>query len=310
MKKKTISGIVIVLFAVVIFAAFTLLFSTPQANASPPDTPPGKEKGEKVTICHIPPGNPRQAKTMEIPRAAVPAHLAHGDTYGRCFVHLETYHTQAKIEDFQVDEDGNVVTIVTEEKVIFPQTGVEVNRENKWVELDRSSQKNILLWQLKNGRRSLKYELLDRNGELINTGEIELLPLGQEAALALTGQSFITYDESLQGKSFLRKIDALTGTPEWFREFEHPVFVHTNPKFNRILVKREKNVKTILDLETGQTLAEQIIDVDRFRWAEGTPFLVGFRRKPRAVIILDENINESTAKSLFNDTQFLSKLIE
>lgn len=38
----------------------------------------------KVTICHIPPGKPEQARTRSVSQAAVPAHLAHGDTLGAC----------------------------------------------------------------------------------------------------------------------------------------------------------------------------------------------------------------------------------
>ncbi len=46
----------------------------------------GGEDGEneKVTICHIPPGNPENAHTIEISESAVPAHLAHGDILGEC----------------------------------------------------------------------------------------------------------------------------------------------------------------------------------------------------------------------------------
>ena len=40
--------------------------------------------GERVTICHIPPGNPAKPKTLSVGAAAVPAHLAHGDTLGQC----------------------------------------------------------------------------------------------------------------------------------------------------------------------------------------------------------------------------------
>ena len=44
---------------------------------------PGGE--EKVTICHIPPGNPENAHTITVGIAAVPAHLAlHGDSIGEC----------------------------------------------------------------------------------------------------------------------------------------------------------------------------------------------------------------------------------
>ena len=38
----------------------------------------------KVKICHIPPGNYGARHTLEIPAAAVPAHLAHGDYLGVC----------------------------------------------------------------------------------------------------------------------------------------------------------------------------------------------------------------------------------
>jgi len=39
---------------------------------------------DKVTICHIPPGNSSKPKTLRVAAAAVPAHLAHGDTLGAC----------------------------------------------------------------------------------------------------------------------------------------------------------------------------------------------------------------------------------
>ena len=38
----------------------------------------------KVTLCHIPPGNPDNAHTITVGASAVPAHLAHGDTLGEC----------------------------------------------------------------------------------------------------------------------------------------------------------------------------------------------------------------------------------
>ncbi|HEX2568997.1 MAG TPA: hypothetical protein VH877_05505 [Polyangia bacterium] len=38
----------------------------------------------KVTICHIPPGNPANAHTITVGAPAVKAHLAHGDTIGPC----------------------------------------------------------------------------------------------------------------------------------------------------------------------------------------------------------------------------------
>ena len=44
----------------------------------------GDGSEEKVTICHIPPGNPDNAHTITISRSALDAHLAHGDTIGEC----------------------------------------------------------------------------------------------------------------------------------------------------------------------------------------------------------------------------------
>jgi hypothetical protein len=42
------------------------------------------QAGEKVTICHIPPGNPDNAHTISVGAPALDAHLAHGDTEGEC----------------------------------------------------------------------------------------------------------------------------------------------------------------------------------------------------------------------------------
>lgn len=38
----------------------------------------------KVTVCHIPPGNPANAHTIVVGVPAVKAHLKHGDTLGAC----------------------------------------------------------------------------------------------------------------------------------------------------------------------------------------------------------------------------------
>ena len=38
----------------------------------------------KVDVCHIPPGNPANAHTINVSENAVKAHLAHGDTLGAC----------------------------------------------------------------------------------------------------------------------------------------------------------------------------------------------------------------------------------
>jgi hypothetical protein len=54
-------------------------------DALPDDDDGGVEPPSgKVTICHIPPGNPSNAKTLTIGGSAWPAHEAHGDSMGAC----------------------------------------------------------------------------------------------------------------------------------------------------------------------------------------------------------------------------------
>lgn len=43
-----------------------------------------EEQGAKATICHRPPGNPGNQKTLSVGGSAVPAHLGHGDAIGEC----------------------------------------------------------------------------------------------------------------------------------------------------------------------------------------------------------------------------------
>ena len=43
-----------------------------------------KNKHNKTTICHIPPGNPGNAHTISVSSRAVAAHLSHGDHLGLC----------------------------------------------------------------------------------------------------------------------------------------------------------------------------------------------------------------------------------
>ena len=42
-------------------------------------------KNHKVDICHIPPGNPENAHTINVSKIAAQVHvLLHGDSYGSC----------------------------------------------------------------------------------------------------------------------------------------------------------------------------------------------------------------------------------
>jgi hypothetical protein len=51
---------------------------------------------DKVTICHQPPGNSGERKTMTVPKSALQAHLDHGDKLGEC----------SKDEEEKKDEKG------------------------------------------------------------------------------------------------------------------------------------------------------------------------------------------------------------
>ncbi len=59
----------------VVLAIMFVVLVTSVSSAAPP---------AKVTICHVPPGNPANAHTITIAESAVPAHLAHGDYLGAC----------------------------------------------------------------------------------------------------------------------------------------------------------------------------------------------------------------------------------
>ena len=43
-----------------------------------------ESKNKKITICHVPPGNPSNVQTITISKKALKAHLAHGDFFGNC----------------------------------------------------------------------------------------------------------------------------------------------------------------------------------------------------------------------------------
>lgn len=59
----------------------TLVAATGLAGAALAD---GGSGGDRMTICHVPPGNPSQAQTKEIPRSAWDGHRGHGDHEGAC----------------------------------------------------------------------------------------------------------------------------------------------------------------------------------------------------------------------------------
>jgi hypothetical protein len=65
-----------------------LVISLAYVGSTPTDPNPAVagngSGGKKVTICHVPPGNPANAHTLSVSINAVDAHLAHGDLLGEC----------------------------------------------------------------------------------------------------------------------------------------------------------------------------------------------------------------------------------
>lgn len=55
-----------------------------RAPANPSRAGTVVQKGGLIEVCHRPPGNPNNRRTITIDPAALPAHLAHGDTLGPC----------------------------------------------------------------------------------------------------------------------------------------------------------------------------------------------------------------------------------
>ena len=51
-----------------------------------------KQSESKVTLCHVPSGNPGNAHTLSVGASAVKAHLGHGDKLGECIKEKEKEH--------------------------------------------------------------------------------------------------------------------------------------------------------------------------------------------------------------------------
>ncbi|HXV78108.1 MAG TPA: DUF4215 domain-containing protein [Candidatus Polarisedimenticolaceae bacterium] len=60
-------------------------------------------RGARVTVCHRPPGDAANARTIVVGQAAVPAHLAHGDFLGAC----PQGCGNGIVEDSEACDDGN-----------------------------------------------------------------------------------------------------------------------------------------------------------------------------------------------------------
>jgi hypothetical protein len=84
-SKRNVSS-----FLVTVAIVLLLVFSGPSsakstaASVYPSGRSFGYGNGDKVAVCHIPPGNTGNPQTIWVSESAVPAHLAHSDTLGSC----------------------------------------------------------------------------------------------------------------------------------------------------------------------------------------------------------------------------------
>jgi len=58
------------------------------------------DEHDKVKVCHVPPGEPENAHTIEISESALPSHLDHGDSLGAC-----------PDDDSEEEEPANIIII-------------------------------------------------------------------------------------------------------------------------------------------------------------------------------------------------------
>jgi len=77
-NPNTVMAIFFVAIAVVLIGGLAITVSQQTALAAEPTNP------KKVTICHIPPGNPDERHTITVAASAVDKHEEHGDTIGAC----------------------------------------------------------------------------------------------------------------------------------------------------------------------------------------------------------------------------------
>jgi len=68
-----------------------------------------RPNGDKIAVCHIPPGNPSKAHTITVGERAVDRHLAHGDEIGSCDGHeFRDTHGEAKLAEKQMEIDARL----------------------------------------------------------------------------------------------------------------------------------------------------------------------------------------------------------
>ena len=90
----------------------------------------------KALVCHVPPGNPDSAQTIEIGQGAIDAHLGHGDTLGPCPILV------ARLVEVVVDNPAATVLATWPRDPDWDRHFLVVDRDGALLLASSSSQQN------------------------------------------------------------------------------------------------------------------------------------------------------------------------
>lgn len=142
----------------------TMLFNFDPENSFEIDT-----VYNKAIVCHIPPGNPQNRKTLKIGKPAVPAHLGHGDFEGSCSEDDEVFFTPDDYDlVYKFDPEFDFTIPLGTIEGVFPQARRFRNLRMFVYEEDEFSE---IEFNTEFSNAVLEFEL-DRDGAF----ELDLLP--------------------------------------------------------------------------------------------------------------------------------------
>jgi len=152
-----------------------------------------------TTVCHIPPGNPDNAHTINIGKPAARAHLAHDDTPGEC-PYNGLGNMMSKKEIYQAQKLTRLAEIQTEKE------SMALDRANKLIE--KLEQR---IAQLENRLQTMLNKV--ESGEYYGT-LTQLDAVAKSHSISFDGTATSIYDESvtteLEGEIFIESL--MTGT--------------------------------------------------------------------------------------------------
>jgi hypothetical protein len=115
----------LLVFVILLSSIFTIPSFSQMAQAAP---------DPKITICHLPPGNPENIQTISVGPSAIQSHLDHGDLVGDC---ENNFGVITVIKNVVNDDDG--------EKTASDFTMIVTDSENDIVTFPGSSSGTTLL---------------------------------------------------------------------------------------------------------------------------------------------------------------------